>query len=342
MNPQKVNRAFNPEYTEGQRRDYKPLDPATLPPLEDLPAGDLVALYIRDALAHNIMPPHEEVALAQRKSAGQDAEAALDTAPPDLRPQLLATIEDGKEAGQRLVELNTRLVYSLCKRYRESAEAAGLPFLDLLQEGNIGLLHAVRKFEWQKGNRFSTYATWWIRQAIVRAMAEKGSVIRVPVHQHETWAKVRRVMRELRTEHPSNEPTLQEVADRAGMPVRKVVAVIEYMVPVGSLDVVVNGTEDGNTFAELVGIDSTLQRDAERSALSDTTAEALTCLNPREARIITMRYGLNGGNPMTLTEVGAKFGVSRERIRQLEMGALKKLRHPSRARRLRPFWEKGM
>jgi RNA polymerase primary sigma factor len=251
------------------------------------------------------------------------------------RRELRALVAAGERATTEFCQANLRLVVSIAKRY----QASGLPLLDLVQEGNLGLLHAVEKFDYKKGFKFSTYATWWIRQAITRAIADQARTIRIPVHMVETINKVLRVQRQMLQEL-EREPTIDELAERVDLTPARVREIHRISMDPLSLDSPI-GEEDESNLGDFIE-DSSADGPADaatRSMLTQAVGDVLNELTEREQEIVRLRFGLDGSQAKTLEEVGREFGVTRERIRQIEAKTLAKLRHPQRSQRLREFLE---
>jgi RNA polymerase primary sigma factor len=310
--------------------------------------ADPVRFYLKEIGKVPLLSAEEEVALAQRIEGGAAAElelaerAALVESGGVPRPLsdaehrfLGRRVRDGERAKSKLIEANLRLVVSIAKRYRNR----NLAFLDLIQEGNLGLMRAVEKFDYTKGFKFSTYATWWIRQAITRAIADQARTIRIPVHMVETINKVVRVQRQLLQER-GREPTVEEVADRAEMTVVRVREILRLNQDTVSLEQPM-GDEDGFSLSDVIeDADAEVPADAAaRAMLNEAVKEALSQLSEREQKVVRLRFGLDDGHMRTLEEVGKEFGVTRERIRQIEAKTLAKLRHPIRSQRLRDYLE---
>ncbi|WP_236022541.1 RNA polymerase sigma factor [Bifidobacterium phasiani] len=299
--------------------------------------ADPVKDYLKQIGRVSLLNAEQEVDLSERIEAGLYAQHLLDTEGDTMdfkrRRELKWAANDGKKAKDHLLEANLRLVVSLAKRYT----GRGMLFLDLIQEGNLGLIRAVEKFDWKKGFKFSTYATWWIRQAITRAMADQARTIRVPVHMVEVINKLSRVQRQM-LQDLGREPTPDELARELDMPVEKVQEVQKYGREPISLHTPLG--EDGDSeFGDLIeDTDAIAPSDAVAfSLLQEQFKQVLETLSPREAGVIKMRYGLEDGQPKTLDDIGRVYGVTRERIRQIESKTMSKLRHPSRSQTLRDF-----
>jgi RNA polymerase primary sigma factor len=268
----------------------------------------------------------------------RDIEELGDVSLTELRRNLQIILhgeDEADRAKKELIEANLRLVVSIAKKYTNR----GLQFLDLIQEGNIGLMKAVDKFEWRRGYKFSTYATWWIRQAITRAIADQARTIRIPVHMIETINKLVRTSRQL-VQELGREPTSEEIAKRMDLPVSKVRKILKIAQEPISIETPIGEEEDSRLgdFIEDKAVTSPAEAVINLS-LREQTQAVLKTLTPREEKVIKMRFGLDDGSEHTLEEVGGFFAVTRERIRQIEAKALRKLRHPSRSRKLRPFME---
>ena len=299
--------------------------------------ADPVKDYLKQIGRVSLLNAEQEVDLSERIEAGLYAQHLLDTEGDTMdfkrKRELKWAANDGKKAKDHLLEANLRLVVSLAKRYT----GRGMLFLDLIQEGNLGLIRAVEKFDWKKGFKFSTYATWWIRQAITRAMADQARTIRVPVHMVEVINNLSRVQRQM-LQDLGREPTPDELARELDMPVEKVQEVQKYGREPISLHTPLG--EDGDSeFGDLIeDTDAIAPSDAVAfSLLQDQFKQVLETLSPRESGVIKMRYGLEDGQPKTLDDIGRVYGVTRERIRQIESKTMSKLRHPSRSQTLRDF-----
>ena len=333
-------------------------DEDLLPPPEELEEGEAVAeeevvdpnaladtfsiddpvrMYLKEIGKVDLLSSDEEIQLAQDMGLGAEAIATLKEAGDDLdeatRAELEKAVKKGERAKQRLAEANLRLVVSIAKRY----VGRGMLFLDLIQEGNLGLIKAVEKFDYTKGYKFSTYATWWIRQAITRAIADQARTIRIPVHMVETINKVIRVNRQLLQEL-GHDPTPEETAAELGMPVEKVREILKIAQEPVSLETPI-GEEEDSHLGDFVEDDKIVEPSelASYTLLKEQLMEVLDTLTPREEKVLKLRFGLEDGRSRTLEEVGKEFQVTRERIRQIEAKALRKLRHPSRSKKLKDF-----
>jgi len=300
--------------------------------------NDPVRMYLKEIGKVALLTAEEEVSLAKRIEAREFALARLasdEKLSEDARRKLRETEEDGLEAKKKLVEANLRLVVSIAKRY----VGRGMLFLDLIQEGNLGLIRAVEKFDYVKGYKFSTYATWWIRQAITRAIADQARTIRIPVHMVETINKLVRVQRQL-LQDLGREPTPDEIADEMELTPEKVREILKVSQEPVSLETPIGEEEDSHLGDFIEDSGAVVPGDAAAfKLLQEQLEEVLDDLNTREKRVIQLRFGLLDGQPRTLEEVGKVFGVTRERIRQIESKTLSKLRHPSRSGRLRDYIE---
>ena len=311
--------------------DYlAPIDEETLPAIQELEeleevteeemvdteamvdsfsTDDPVRMYLKEIGKVNLLTPEEEVQLAIRMSEGDE------------------------EAKRRMAEANLRLVVSIAKRY----VGRGMLFLDLIQEGNLGLIKAVEKFDYTKGYKFSTYATWWIRQAITRAIADQARTIRIPVHMVETINKVIRVSRQLLQEL-GHDPSAEEIAEEMGLPIEKVRDILKIAQEPVSLETPIGEEEDSHLGDFIPDEDASEPSEAASfTLLKEQLMEVLSTLTPREQKVLELRFGITDGRTRTLEEVGKEFNVTRERIRQIEAKALRKLRHPSRSKKLRDF-----
>ncbi len=299
-------------------------------------ADDPVGLYFRQMAQEPLLTAVEEVDLAKRIERGREAQAQLEEV---KRPERLArleiqtAIEDGQAAREHLGRANTRLVVSIAKRYM----GQGLPFPDLIQDGNVGLMRAVDKYDYKRGNRFSTYATWWIRQAITRALAQKTRTIRIPLHMTERIRQMYRMAQSLE-QNLGRRPTPEEIAAEMDLPadaVRGMMDASQHAIalerPVGD-----DGDSEFGDFIEDQDTPSPVES-ATQHMLQERIEEVLSELTPRQSHILRLRFGLGGGEPHTLEEIANKFGLSRERIRQLEKEALRRLRHPRLAHTLRDY-----
>ena len=311
--------------------------------LEDLsvPEGinidDHVKMYLKEIGKVNMLTPEEELSLAKRMADGETAKEQIEeigeNIDEDSKKQIDLLIADGEKAKKSLAEANLRLVVSIAKRY----VGRGMLFLDLIQEGNLGLIKAVDKFDYTKGYKFSTYATWWIRQAITRAIADQARTIRIPVHMVETINKLVRVSRQL-VQELGREPTPEELAKELNMPVDKVREISKISQEPVSLETPIGEEEDSHLGDFIPDEDAPAPSEAASFVLlKEQLGAVLETLSEREAKVLRLRFGLDDGRARTLEEVGKEFDVTRERIRQIEAKALRKLRHPSRSKKLKDF-----
>jgi RNA polymerase primary sigma factor len=320
----------------GEQEEEEEDEPALDEELAKGPTSDPVRQYLKEIGRVRLLTAEEEVDLAKRVEAGLfAAEKLADTHDPRLRSELQLLVDDGIYAKQRLVEANLRLVVSIAKRY----VGRGMLFLDLIQEGNLGLIRAVEKFDYAKGYKFSTYATWWIRQAITRAIADQARTIRIPVHMVETINKLVRIQRQM-LQQLGREPTPEEIGVEVDLPPDKVREILKLAQEPVSLQTPV-GEEDNTSLGDFIeDSDAVMPLDAASFImLQEQLGSVLHELTEREQKVIELRFGLTDGTAKTLEEVGQQFGVTRERIRQIEAKTLSKLRHPSRAQQLKDYLE---
>ncbi len=303
--------------------------------LSDALLGDSVRLYLREIGQVPLLTTEQEQKLARAITAGQEALHRLESLPPDSPevPRLRAQARTGYEARQQMAAANLRLVVSIAKRYRDR----GLPLLDLIQEGSLGLLRAIEKFNVEKGFKFSTYATWWIKQALSRALADQSRLVRLPVHLGETLNRIQTTRRHL-TQKLGRDPTDSELAAELNMSEEKLRELRRTAQDPVSLATPV-GEEADSTLADFIPDPHALDADdaAASGMLRDQIASALDQLTERERKVLDLRYGLTDGQPRTLEEVGRAFGVTRERVRQIEVKALRKLRHPRLGKLLKDY-----
>lgn len=317
---------------------------------EGVSVEDQVRMYLKEIGKVPLLSADEEIELAQKMEAGSVAvekipllkERLAETGDEQEKEEIQAEIkalqldvDRGSDAKKRLAEANLRLVVSIAKRY----VGRGMLFLDLIQEGNLGLIKAVEKFDYRKGYKFSTYATWWIRQAITRAIADQARTIRIPVHMVETINKLIRVSRQLLQEL-GREPTPEEIAEEMKMPVERVREILKISQEPVSLETPIGEEEDSHLGDFIKDDNVPVPADAATfTLLKEQLEEVLGTLTEREQKVLTLRFGLEDGRARTLEEVGKEFNVTRERIRQIEAKALRKLRHPSRSRKLKDYLE---
>ncbi|MBP9040608.1 MAG: sigma-70 family RNA polymerase sigma factor [Anaerolineaceae bacterium] len=306
--------------------------------LENISSDDTIGLYLKEMSRVPLLKMDEEMEIARRIEYGRSCKCELDryngSCPPEKKLELQAAVEDGIQAREHLIKANTRLVVSVAKKYI----GRGVPFLDLIQEGNLGLMKAVEKFDYHRGFRFSTYATWWIRQTITRSIADQGRTIRVPVHMVDRIRQLYKLTHEME-QQLGRLPNNDEIAERMDTTKSKV----EWMQRVSllplSLESPINDDEEDSELGQFVEdqLTPTPIQSAYTKLLREKIEEVLDTLPPREARILRLRFGLENGHNYTLEEVGEKFGLTRERIRQIESKALRRLRHPRRSRQLREY-----
>jgi RNA polymerase primary sigma factor len=306
--------------------------------LENISSDDTIGLYLKEMSRVPLLSINEELDIARRIEDGRASKKEMARSnggcPADRKTVLLNTIEEGVLAREHLIKANTRLVVSVAKRY----VGRGVPFLDLIQEGNLGLMKAVEKFDYHRGFRFSTYATWWIRQTITRSIADQGRTIRVPVHMVDRIRQLYKITHEME-QTLGRLPNTNELAEKLELPIDK----IEWMLQVSwlplSLESPINDDEEDSELGQFVEdqFTPTPMESTYSKLLREKIEEVLDTLPPREARILRLRFGLENGHNYTLEEVGEKFGLTRERIRQIESKALRRLRHPRRSRQLREY-----
>ena len=314
------------------------VDPNSL--VDSFNIDDPVRMYLKEIGKVPLLTADQEVELATAMTAGREAEERLDeaeangeTLPAEELAQLKKQVKAGERAKQQLAEANLRLVVSIAKRY----VGRGMLFLDLIQEGNLGLIKAVEKFDYTKGYKFSTYATWWIRQAITRAIADQARTIRIPVHMVETINKVIRVSRQLLQEL-GHDPSPEEISAEMNMPVDKVREILKIAQEPVSLETPI-GEEEDSHLGDFIPDEAASEPSeaASFTLLKEQLVDVLGTLTPREEKVLKLRFGIEDGRTRTLEEVGKEFNVTRERIRQIEAKALRKLRHPSRSKKLKDF-----
>jgi len=307
------------------------------PVVSDYSSDDTVGMYLKEMSRVPLLKADEEFEIAVRIEDGRKAKADLLRTPGRKRTlerqRLEALVQDGIMAREHIIKANTRLVVSIAKRYM----GRGVPFLDLIQEGNLGLMKAVEKFDVHRGFRFSTYATWWIRQTVTRAIADQARTIRIPVHMSDRIRKTYKATHDLE-QRLGRVPTLEELAVELGLDLQKVQWILQVSWLPLSLESPVGDDEESELGMFIEDeLTPTPMQSVYQSMLKEKIDEVLGTLTPREARILRLRFGLDTGVPYTLEEVGEKFGLTRERIRQIEGKALRRLRHPRRARQLKEY-----
>jgi RNA polymerase primary sigma factor len=323
------------ELDESEEETEETVRGAVFDDLQNIDTDDTIGLYLKEVSRVPLLTAEEEVELAQRIERGRMAREELARGNVSIRRrhELRRLIEDGWAAREHLITANSRLVISVAKKYM----GRGVPFLDLIQEGNIGLIRATKKFDYRRGHKFSTYATWWIRQAVTRAIADQGRTIRVPVHMGDQINKLLRTQHQL-TQRLGREPSVDELALALDVPPKKVENMIQVARRPLSLETPTDDEED-SVLGDFIEDDEAPPPDdtATYNLLKEHLEEVLNSLPPREVRILQLRYGLLDGQAYTLEEVGRKMGVTRERVRQIEAQALSRLRHPTIRRKLRDY-----
>ena len=325
-----------PSSDSESRTDLEISDPADAPELAYATSDDSIGLYFRQMAQEPLLSAEEEIELARLIERGTEAQQLIAASVPQCADELAiwkSQVQEGQHARQHLGRANTRLVVSIAKRYM----GQGLPFLDLIQEGNVGLMRAVDKYDYRRGNRFSTYATWWIRQAITRALAQKTRTIRIPLHMTERIRQMYRTAHEME-QRLGRQPTIDELAKELDVSTRVVQNMMDSSQHAIALERPI-GDEDDSVFGDFIEDKHTPGPDATatKNILQETIEEVFSELTPRQGHILRLRFGLGGGEPHTLEEIANKFGLSRERIRQLEKEALRRLRHPRIADNLQDY-----
>jgi RNA polymerase primary sigma factor len=308
---------------------------AQAPAIELVPVDDIIDLYLKEMASVPLLSSEEETQLAKRLDEGREAEQALQSNghTPDQVARLEEIVRQGRAAREHLIAANTRLVVSIAKKYRER----GVPFLDLIQEGNIGLMKAVDRFDHTRGYRLSTYATWWIRQTVTRAIADQGRTIRMPVHMGDQIRRLYQVAQRLESKI-NRRPTPEEIADEMDIDAQRVRWMLDISRYSTSLQRLVGEDKDTELGALIEDTHTPSPTEStNETVMREQIDRALGTIPAREARILRLRFGLHDGHTYTLEEIGEKFGLTRERIRQLEGKALRRLRHPRRSRRLRDY-----
>ena len=302
---------------------------------EGITVDDPVKIYLKEIGRVPLLTADEEIVLAKKMKEGSLAKKRLSTEEltDEETKELNAAVKEGAAAKKRLSEANLRLVVSIAKRY----VGRGMQFLDLIQEGNLGLIKAVEKFDYEKGFKFSTYATWWIRQAITRAIADQARTIRIPVHMVETITKVKKTSSQLLHKN-GHDPTPEEIAAELNLPVERIREIMRIAQDPVSLETPIGEEEDSHLGDFIPDEDAPAPADAASLILlKEKLGEVLSTLTEREEKVLRLRFGLEDGRQRTLEEVGKEFDVTRERIRQIEAKALRKLRHPSRSKKVKDF-----